>query len=100
MSATNRQPSPVEIQTPPYFAFSVRDVKANTFSMPFFAPTKATGLRSFTDLARDDRAQVKRHPEDYQLYEIGLFHPDTGIMVSHDTPQFIANATEFSQQVI
>lgn len=74
---------------------SVRDVKADTFSPPFGASNLGSGLRSFQDVVQSPQSSINRHPEDYQLYELGQFDEQTGKFTIHPQPVFLANATDF-----
>lgn len=53
--------------------FTIYDVKAQAYSMPFFQPTIGLAVRGFTDAANDRKSAVGRHPADYVLFEIGSF---------------------------
>lgn len=57
--------------------FSVFDEKAEAYITPFFLPTIAMALRTFTDCAIDPEHQFGRHPADYTLYHVGTFDQDT-----------------------
>jgi hypothetical protein len=53
--------------------FTIYDNKANHYSQPFFAKTKAEAIRSFTDLVNDSRSTINKHSSDFVLFEIGEF---------------------------
>lgn len=81
-----------------YLVFSIRDVKTNVFNTPYFQTSKAGAIRMFADLVNDHQSTVAKHPEDFQLYELGIFNSETAEMLSHAQPQFISNASEFVRQ--
>lgn len=59
---------------------SVRDRAANTFARPFCVPALGVAIRSFVDevnRASPDNP-LYAHPEDYDLYEVGVFDEDDG----------------------
>lgn len=60
---------------------TVRDRAADTFSRPFFAKSSGEAVRSFTDEVNRpaDQNQLHAHPEDFDLYVLGLFEDDTGM---------------------
>lgn len=90
MSVTSIKPQSIV-----YFAFSIRDIKTNTFNIPYFQTHKAGAMRMFSDLCRDQNTPMSKHAEDFQLYEIGVFDSETGMVAPHDQPQFLSNATDF-----
>lgn len=85
-------------QTPVYYAFAIRDIKIGSFMLPFFQSSKAGAMRSFADLARDPQSPMSRHPEDFQLFEIGVYDPETALLTPLPTVDFLANATDFLNQ--
>lgn len=76
---------------------SVRDIKADNFSPPFLAPNVASGIRSFTDVATNPQSSVNKHPEDFQLFELGDFDERTAAFDLRPQPVFLANATDVVQ---
>nr|QJB20062.1 MAG: nonstructural protein [Microvirus sp.] len=81
-----------------YFVFSIRDVKVNVYNTPFFQTSKAGAIRMFSDLCNDPQSTLAKHPEDFQLYEIGCFDSEIGYITSLDAPLFLSSATEFVSQ--
>lgn len=63
-------------------AFSVFDVKSDTFSAPFWKGTIGQALRDFADLANDMNSTVGRHPEDFKLVQVGEFEDTTGGLIA------------------
>jgi len=61
---------------------SIRDHAAGFFGQPFFAPSRGAAIRSFGDAvnAGGEGNQFSMHPEDFDLYEIGAFDSDTGVL--------------------
>lgn len=78
-----------------YTAFAIRDIKTESFNMPYFQTHKAAAMRSFQDLASDPQAIICKHPADFQLFEIGTYNSQTGAMVPHDTPVYLATASDY-----
>lgn len=77
--------------------FTVYDSKAERFLKPFESETIATALRAFTELVNMSDHQFNRFPEDYTLYCIAQFDPETGKVDSYGTPQSIALASTLVQ---
>lgn len=61
---------------------SVKDTAAQAFGRPIFVPAIAVGLRSFRDEVnrKDSTDELSKHPEDFELYELGSFDDATGII--------------------
>lgn len=78
----------------------VHDVKGETYSQPWFTPTAAAAVRSFTDLVNDpQRGQtVFSHPEDYVLYEMGSFDDSTGQFTSHPIPKHLVSGSSVKKE--
>lgn len=75
--------------------YSIRDVKLGVYNTPFVQTHRAGAIRAFSDLVKDQQSTISRHPEDFQLFEIGTFDQDTGRLNPHDDSLFLANATDF-----
>lgn len=74
---------------------AVRDAAAKAFNRPFTAPSTGVAIRSFaSEVNRVDAANLMNtHPSDFELYEVGTFDEDTGI-VAPCTPRSIARAVD------
>ena len=74
--------------------FVVRDAKVEAYAKPIFVRSRGEGLRSFTDAVNDNTTEFARHPEDYALFEIGVYDDDTGLVEPHVQPELIAKAVD------
>lgn len=61
-------------------AFSVYDVKVEAYMPPLFARTYGEAERFWADLKSDSQSPYSKHPEDYQLFQVGEFDPSTGML--------------------
>lgn len=75
--------------------YSIYDVKAHSFAMPFYAPNNAVAIRLFTQLANDPASQVHSSPDDFSLFDLGTFDDDGAHFSIHKKPKVVANAVEF-----
>lgn len=75
-----------------YVIVSVRDRAANAFGRPFFVATRGQAIRSFSDEVNTKREgnALQAHPEDFDLYELGVFDEDTGQFENNHVPTQIA----------
>lgn len=77
---------------------SVMDRAVNAFSRPFFAPTAAAAIRSFSDEVNRRAAdnQMNAHPEDFDLYSLGRFEDSTGMF--EGTPELLIRGKDCLQK--
>lgn len=61
-------------------AYTLHDVKALTYSPPFFQATDGQATRAVQDLVTDMSTTVGRHPSDFKLYCIGTYDDATGAL--------------------
>lgn len=74
--------------------YSVRDVKAGAYNVPFCASNDAIAGRMLGGVVNGNReTSLARYPEDFQLFRIGTFSDDDGV-VSPEVPAFVLNATD------
>lgn len=72
---------------------AIRDRAVDAFFRPVFAPTVGAAIRSFQDeINRNEpNNELAKHPEDYDLYQLGVFDEETGQFVqADDQPRQIA----------
>ena len=75
--------------------FSIRDSKADYYTTPFFVKTMGEAERMFKDIIRDEKSQLNKHPEDFDLYYMGLYDDNTGKWTCLDILQHMHKAIEF-----
>lgn len=80
-------------------AFSVYDVKSETYSPPFFEKTSGLALRSFTEAIKDPRSALSKYPADFTLFEIGHFDDSSGSLVPHQANIPLGTALEFASKL-
>lgn len=71
---------------------SVRDRVADVFGQPFYVVSRGSAIRGFADeINRVDGAnQLNKHPDDFDLYELGTFSDGDAVFMLHDKPQQVA----------
>lgn len=60
--------------------YAIFDTAAEAYMTPWFMVNRATALRAFNQLAKDNQSQVFKSPNDYVLYEIGTWDDNTAEM--------------------
>jgi len=74
--------------------FSIFDKKTAIYSKPFYCLTMAEAIRTFGDAVNEPESPFFKHPEDYDLWQIGRFEDITGIIDKMD-PQHLGSALNF-----
>lgn len=68
-----------------HIVVAVKDMAVDAFSRPFTVPAVGAAIRSFTDEINRSSAENEmfKHPNDYDLYELGTFDDQSGALVSN-----------------
>lgn len=73
---------------------AIRDRAVDAFGMPNFVPALGAAMRSFADEVnrKDDqgRNQLNAHPEDFDLYELGVYDDSEASFDLLDRPRQVA----------
>lgn len=69
-----------------YPMYSIRDLKT-TFQSPMLAMNDSDAIRSFDSLVRFE-APYKHHPQDFQLFRVGEFDLESGLILP-EQPAFL-----------
>lgn len=78
--------------------YSVRDTVSLSYNIPFFAKTDGEATRLFKDLVNDPQSTPGKHPEDFQLWLLGMFDPSTGEIIPTEADK-VVNAVLLLDQV-
>lgn len=62
--------------------FSIRDSALDAFMRPFIAPSTGLAMRSFADEVNRADSEMCKHPEDYELYQVGVFDEEAGLVAA------------------
>lgn len=69
---------------------TVLDTATQVFGQPQFMHTKGEATRSFSDIINAKESNALRdHPDDYEMYEIGTYDEQTGVITPHKKPKLI-----------
>lgn len=66
---------------------AVRDRQLNAYMRPFTAQTAGQAIRSFRDEANRQGSEINAHPEDYELYQLGKWDEETGVITETITAE-------------
>lgn len=62
--------------------YAIRDKVAEAFGPLMTFPHDAPAIRAFSDVASDPQTQVGRHPDDFELMELGILDDQAAEIVS------------------
>lgn len=70
----------------------MRDRSADVFGVPMFQAAVGTGIRAFSDEINRSAPDnvMNRHPEDFDLYELGSYDDQTCEFVLLPAPRMVA----------
>lgn len=78
--------------------YSIYDSKAKVFHEYLTAcHTPGEAERNFRELANDKNTSIGKHPEDFDLYQVGSFDTVSGKFAALDTPQHIVKAIQLTE---
>lgn len=60
---------------------TVHDKCVNMYGVPVVVRNDADGIRMFSDEIMRDGSVFGQHPEHYDLYAVGMFDDETGLVV-------------------
>lgn len=58
---------------------AIKDRALDAFMRPFFAQTTGQAIRMFNDEINNSDSPMFKHPEDYDLYYLGIWDDKTGM---------------------
>jgi len=73
--------------------YSIRDIQTNQYGNPMTLVSNGQAIRTFsTEVNREDKTNMMyTNPEDFELYQVGEFETETGIITATQ-PEQIATA--------
>lgn len=75
-------------------AVAVRDSAVDAFMRPFFCPSTAFAVRSFSDAVKEADSPMAKSPGDYALFELGSFEEETGRFENLESPRQLVRAQD------
>lgn len=77
----------------------VKDTAARVFGTPFVVQAAAQGVRGLRDEVNSSEAKsdLARHPDDFELYEIGSFDEDSGLIEATPEPILVCRAKDLRE---
>lgn len=69
--------------------YAIKDHAIEAFNRPFFLPADGSAIRAFQDEINNEQGELYKHPEDYELYKIGIYNEQTA-EIGPQKPQLLA----------
>ena len=62
-----------------YYVLALRDLRADNYLPPMYVPNIAIAIRDVSDVLKEKANEIAwaKHPEDYELYQLGIWDNDT-----------------------
>lgn len=77
--------------------FAVRDVKADSFGAPMSVASSGIAMRGFAEAVMDPKSELNKYPDDFSLYEIAEYEPNSANIKPHPLPVLIGTASSVVQ---
>lgn len=77
------------------YLYSVFDSKTKSWSAPQMMLNRGAATRSWTEACNNAELMVSKYPEDFTMFEIGVFEQDTGLISVYPAPESLGVATQF-----
>lgn len=75
--------------------YSIYDAGADVYLQPFFQPADAAAIRIFSKMCTDENSSLSIKPDDFTLYNIGVFDDETGSLEPRE-PTSLGNGRPLS----
>lgn len=69
---------------------SIKDLAVQAFMRPAFVQATGAAIREFGDAVNDEKHEMFKHPDDYEMYELGEFDDSDGSFAIPKSPGLIA----------
>lgn len=78
--------------------YTIRDVKAGSYSEPFYALHVTDATRQIKRATMDERTNLFHFPGDFELFYIGEFDKNTGHINQLENPEFVVSCASLKEQ--
>lgn len=77
--------------------YTVYDAKARNYSPIYMSVNEEVGIRSFENAINEKGHPFNKNPEDYTLFFVGMFDPDTAALSPEKTPVISAMELKYER---
>lgn len=74
---------------------AIYDKVAQCYMQPFFVIQPGVAIRGFADgiNSANDKSDIVKHPDDFDLYQLGAFDDSSGRLFVEEIPIFLAKGS-------
>lgn len=80
-----------------YYVSVLFDNAAGAYSRPMFDVSRGSAVRAFMDEVKKESSPIYAHPEDYSLYEVGIYSDHDAGFTLVQAPLLICRAVDFKE---
>lgn len=73
---------------------AVRDSAVAAYVRPFYVPAVGAAARGFGDEVNRVDSDMHKHPDDYELFELGEFDEETGRFIILEVPRLVCRGKD------
>lgn len=82
-----------------YVVVAIKDAKSRVWNTPAFEQSADSAIRAFGCIVSDGKSLPSLFPADFDLWCIGSYDADTGVLTSCDH-EHLANGADFARQEV
>lgn len=75
--------------------YAIKDQAIEAFSQPFFVQAQGQAVRMFMDETKNEQSQLNKHPQDFELWYLGEFNEQDGVITAATNIERVARAIDF-----
>ena len=75
--------------------YTILDAKSSVYDKPMYYLKDGEALRDLKTAVQDPKTKVNRYPEDFQLFCVGAFDTDSGMLIPEQKPRYIGKALDY-----
>jgi len=79
--------------------YAIRDIKADVYKMVHLHRSEAEAKRAFQNGSEADGSFLKTNPEDFSLFQLGIFDDCTGYIESYKVPKYVMSVLKEKQEI-
>lgn len=74
---------------------AIKDRALDAYMRPFFAHSVGQAVRMFQDEINNNQGEMHKHPDDYDLYHLGLWDDKTATFAACEAPEQVAIGKQY-----
>lgn len=83
------------LEQPYHKVFLLKDEKSNSYGFPIARETRGLFIRDIQEALTEGRATFAKHPQDFSVFEVGEYDPQTGNIHTYETKNCLGLVQDF-----